>query len=254
VTLIATGGFIVHRRHFLTGLAAGSTGAFVIARPALVLAQAAPAPAAPPPPPTFTLPPLGYAYEALEPNIDTATMRIHHTAHHQAYVNNANALANQWDGLKTTPIETVLADLAAVPENVRTGVRNNVGGHWNHTFFWELMTPGGAQQPSAELKSAIEASLGSTVDLVTKLNAAAMGRFGSGWAWLVVDKDKKLAIVSTANQDTPLELGAKAVLGVDVWEHAYYLKHQSRRADYLTAWWKTVNWDKANASFKKAMG
>ncbi|KFC71152.1 Superoxide dismutase precursor [Bosea sp. LC85] len=242
----------MHRRHFLAGLAAGSAGVFVIAKPALVLAQATPAPAAPAAAPAFTLPPLGYAYEALEPHIDAATMRIHHSAHHQAYVNNANALANQWAGLKTTPIETVLADLSTVPETVRTGVRNNVGGHWNHTFFWELMTPGGAEQPSPELKSAIEASLGSVTDMATKLNAAAMGRFGSGWAWLVVGKDKKLAIVSTANQDTPLELGAKAVVGVDVWEHAYYLKHQSRRADYLAAWWKTVNWDKANANFKKA--
>ncbi|WP_082540324.1 superoxide dismutase [Bosea sp. Leaf344] len=246
------------RRNFITGLAAGTAGLTVLGRPGLGLAQVAapttaPAPAAPPAPPVFTLPPLGYGYEALEPHIDTATMRIHHSGHHQAYVTNANALVAQWDGLKTTPIETVLADLNAVPENVRTGVRNNVGGHWNHSFFWDLMTPGGAKQPSAELRSAMEASIGSTTDLVTKLNAAAMGRFGSGWAWLVVDKDKKIAIISTANQDTPLELGAKPVLGVDVWEHAYYLKHQSRRAAYLTAWWQVVNWDKANENFKKAM-
>jgi Fe-Mn family superoxide dismutase len=243
----------MHRRDFISGLAAGSAGAIALASPALVLAQAAPAPAAPPPPPAFTLPPLGYAYDALEPNIDTATMRIHHSAHHQAFITNLNALAGQWDGLKTMPVETILADLNTVPEAQRAGVRNNLGGHWNHSFFWRSLTPGGARQPSAELTSAITASLGSTVDLVTKLNAAALGRFGSGWAWLVVDKDKKLAIVATPYQDTPLELGAQAVLGVDVWEHAYYLKHQNRRADYLTAWWRAVNWDKANENFKKAM-
>ncbi len=242
----------MHRRGFLRAFAAGTAGTFVLARPALVLAQTTPAPAAAAP--TFTLPPLGYAFDALEPNIDATTMRIHHSAHHQTYVNNANALANQWAGLKTTPIETVLADLDAVPENVRTGVRNNVGGHWNHSFFWELMAPGGAQQPGGELKSAIDASFGSVDEMKTKLNAAAAGRFGSGWAWLVVGKDKKLAIISTANQDTPLELGAKAVLGVDVWEHAYYLKYQNRRPEYLTNWWKTVNWDKAAANFKRATG
>lgn len=242
------------RRNFLTGLAAGSASALVIARPALVLAQAAPAPATPPPPPAFTLPKLGYDYAALEPNIDTATMRIHHSAHHQAYVNGANAAAQQWEGLRTTPMETVLADLNAVPENIRLSVRNNLGGHWNHSFFWTLMTPGGAKQPGPELKSAIEGAFGSTLGLVQQVNAAAMTRFGSGWAWLVVDKDKKLVVIATPYQDTPLELGARAVIGVDVWEHAYYLKHQNRRADYLAAWWKTVNWDKANENFKKAMG
>lgn len=240
----------MHRRSFLAGLTAG--GVFVAARPGLVLAQA-PAPAAPPPPPAFALPPLGYAYEALEPHIDAATMRIHHTAHHQAYVNNANAIANQWAELRAIPVETVLRSLATVPDPVRAGVRNNVGGHWNHAFFWDLMTPGGAKAPAGDLKTGIDASFGSITNLVTAFNAAGLGRFGSGWAWLIVDKDGKLAIVSTANQDTPLELGAKAVvLGCDVWEHAYYLKHQSRRADYLRAWWNTVNWDKAAANLRKA--
>jgi Fe-Mn family superoxide dismutase len=145
----------------------------------------------------------------------------------------------------------VLADLSKVPEAVRTGVRNNVGGHWNHSFFWELMTPGGAKGPSGDLKSAIDAAGGLTA-LIDKINAAGGARFGSGWAWLVVNKDKKLDVISTANQDTPLELGAKAVVGVDVWEHAYYLKYQNRRPDYLKAWWNTVNWDKAGANFKKA--
>lgn len=211
------------------------------------------APAAPPAGP-FKLPPLGYAFEALEPHIDAQTMMIHHDRHHAAYVNNANALVSRWPELATTPIESILSDLSKAPVPVQAGVRNNVGGHWNHTFFWELMTPGGAKEPGGELKAAIDSTFGKTSDLIDKVNASGGARFGSGWAWLVVNKDKKLDIVSTANQDTPLELGAKAVIGVDVWEHAYYLKYQNRRPDYLKAWWNTVNWDKAAANFKKAMG
>ena len=202
----------------------------------------------------FTLPPLGYANDALEPHIDAQTMMIHHDRHHAAYVSNANQLATQWADLGKTPIETVLSDLSKVPENVRGGVRNNVGGHWNHSFFWDLITPGGAKAPTGDLKAAIDSTFGSVTGLSDKFNAAGAGRFGSGWAWLVVNKDKKLDIISTANQDTPLELGARAVLGNDVWEHAYYLKYQNRRADYLKAWWNVVNWDKAGAAFKKATG
>jgi Fe-Mn family superoxide dismutase len=243
---------VLHRRQLLNfGLVAAA--GTLIARPSLVLAQAPAAPATPPAPPAFTLPPLGYAYEALEPHIDTATMRIHHSAHHNAFIGNLNTIAGStWTDLRGANIETILSDLTAVPEAVRTGVRNNLGGHWNHTFFWQLMTPGGAKAPGAELKAAIEGTYGSIANMVTAVNAAAMGRFGSGWAWLVVDKDKKLAIINTPYQDTPLEQGAKAVIGVDVWEHAYYLKHQNRRADYLRSWWNTVNWDMANANFKKA--
>jgi len=202
----------------------------------------------------FTLPPLGYAFDALEPYIDTQTMMIHHDRHHAAYVANANALAPTWPELATTPIEKILSDLGAVPENVRTGVRNNVGGHWNHTFFWQLMAPGGAKEPSGDLKSAIDGAFGGAAAMSDKVNAAGVARFGSGWAWLVVNKDKKLDIISTANQDTPLELGAHAVLGVDVWEHAYYLKYQNRRPDYLKAWWNTLNWTTAGENFRKAMG
>jgi Fe-Mn family superoxide dismutase len=202
----------------------------------------------------FTLPPLGYAFDALEPHIDAQTMMIHHDRHHAAYVNNANVLAQTWPELGTTPIEKVLADLGAVPENVRAGVRNNVGGHWNHSFFWELMAPGGAREPAGDLKSAIDGAFGGTAAMSDKVNATGVARFGSGWSWLVVNKDKKLDIVSTANQDTPLELGAHAVLGVDVWEHAYYLKYQNRRPEYLKAWWNTVNWTRAGENFKKAMG
>ena len=202
----------------------------------------------------FTLPPLGYAFEALEPHIDAQTMMIHHDRHHAAYVNNANQLVQRWAELATTPIEKVLSDLGAVPEAVRTAVRNNVGGHWNHSLFWQLMTPGGAKEPSGDLKSAIDGAFGGVAAMSDKVNAAGGGRFGSGWAWLVVNKEKKLDVISTANQDTPLELGAQAVLGVDVWEHAYYLKYQNRRPDYLKAWWNTVNWTKAAENFKKATG
>lgn len=224
------------------------TGALSLAAlaPARAFAQT-PAPAGP-----FKLPALGYANDALEPHIDATTMMIHHDKHHAAYVANANGLVAKWPELATTPIETVLADLSKVPEAVRAGVRNNVGGHWNHTFFWELMTPGGPKEPTGELKSAIDA-MGGLPGVSDKVNAAGMSRFGSGWAWLVV-KGGKLDVISTANQDTPLETGAKPVLGVDVWEHAYYLKYQNRRADYLKGWWNTVNWDKAGANFKKATG
>jgi Fe-Mn family superoxide dismutase len=223
--------------------AAAAYPAFGIGR---AFAQAAPGP--------FKLPPLGYAFDALEPYIDAQTMQIHHGKHHAAYVDNANKLTQSWAELATTPIEKVLADLSAVPENVRAGVRNNVGGHWNHTFFWDLMTPGGAKEPAGDLKTAIDGAFGNSGTLMERVNTAGGGRFGSGWAWLVVGKDKKLAIVSTANQDTPLELGARPVLGVDVWEHAYYLKYQNRRADYLKAWWSTVNWAKAGDNYKEAMG
>jgi superoxide dismutase, Fe-Mn family len=207
------------------------------------------------PPPSsaapFKLPPLGYPNDALEPHIDATTMMIHHDKHHAAYVANANALAGKWPDLATIPMETILADLSKAPEAVRAGVRDNVGGHWNHTFFWELMTPGGAKAPSGDLAAAIDA-MGGLAALTDKVNAAGLARFGAGWAWLVVDKDKKLAIISTANQDTPLERGARPILGVDVWEHAYYLKYQNRRADYLKGWWNVVDWDKAAGNFRRA--
>jgi Fe-Mn family superoxide dismutase len=203
--------------------------------------------------PIFKVPPLGYGYDALEPYIDTLTMTIHHDRHHGAYVAALNGLVEKYPGLATTSPVTLLTDLTIVPEAVRAPVRNNLGGHWNHSFFWELMTPGGAKEPGGGLKAAIESSFGSTAKLAEKVNAAGLGRFGSGWAWLVVDKGGKLDVVSTPNQDTPLEQGVRrVVLGVDVWEHAYYLKYQNKRSDYLAAWWNTVNWDKAAANFAKA--
>jgi superoxide dismutase, Fe-Mn family len=201
----------------------------------------------------FKLPPLGYGYDALEPHIDTATMLFHHDYHHAAYVKACNDAVPRWRELATTPVEKILADLDSVPAAVRDTVRNNLGGDWNHTFFWNLMTPGGSKQPSGELSAAIDSAFGSYSAMTEQLTSAALGRFGSGWAWLVVNASKKIAIVSTANQDTPLALGARPVIGVDVWEHAYYLKHQNRRPEYLKAWLNVVNWDKALANYKNAM-
>ena len=236
----------MNRRHtlqLLTGTAAAVTAG--VGRSGGTLAQQ---PAA-----AFTLPPLGYAYEALEPHIDTATMGYHHKNHHQAYVTTLNAQVEKFPDLAKQPIETFLANLAAVPEAVRTPVRNAGGGHWNHSFFWQLMTPGGPKAPTADVKSAIDGAFGSVEKMQEAVNQAAMTRFGSGWSWLVVGKDKKLAAVSTPNQDTPhMDLGVKPILAIDVWEHAYYLKHQYRRADYLKAWWSTVNWDKVAENLKKA--
>ena len=204
-------------------------------------------------PPAFTLPPLGYPYEALEPHIDAATMGFHHKNHHNAFIGNLNGLVDKYPDLATKPVEEILSNLGAVPEAVRTPVRNNLGGHWNHSFFWDLMTPGGAKAPAGDLKAAIDGAFGSLEKMAEAVNQAGMTRFGSGWAWLGVGKDKKLSAFNTPYQDTPhMDAGAKPILGVDVWEHAYYLKHQYRRADYLKSWWNTVNWDKAAANFKKA--
>jgi superoxide dismutase, Fe-Mn family len=197
----------------------------------------------------YELAPLPYAHNALEPHIDEQTMQIHHGKHHQAYVNNLNAALEKHPEI-TMSLEDMLSNLAGVPDDIRGPVRNNGGGHWNHSFFWDLMTPGGASAPVGSLAEAITATFGGLDALKEKINAAGVARFGSGWAWLVV-KGGKLEVVSTANQDTPLELGATGVLGVDVWEHAYYLKYQNLRPKYLEAWWNVVNWDKAQANFSK---
>ena len=199
----------------------------------------------------YELAPLPYPHNALEPNIDETTMQIHHGRHHQAYVNNLNAALEKHPDFQMG-LEDMLRDLSKVPEAIRGAVRNNGGGHYNHAFFWNLMTPGGASAPTGELAAAITAAFGGLDGLKEKMNAAGTTRFGSGWAWLVVNKDGQLEVLSTANQDTPLELGAKPVLGVDVWEHAYYLKYQNKRPDYLGAWWGTVNWDKAEANYQAA--
>jgi len=200
----------------------------------------------------FELPPLPYAYNALEPHIDEATMHYHHDNHHQTYVTNLNNAIAKHLELKDKGLEELLRNLDAVPEDIRTAVRNNGGGHWNHTFFWEIMTPGGSSEPTGALAAAIISDFGSFAAFQEQFKAAALGRFGSGWAWLVADKNGALSITSTPNQDNPLMEGKTAILGVDVWEHAYYLKYQYRRAAYIDAWWNTVNWDKVAERYAAA--
>jgi Fe-Mn family superoxide dismutase len=199
----------------------------------------------------FELPALPYAYNALEPHIDEMTMRIHHDKHHAAYVTNLNKALESAPALADKSLDALLSGLDAVPENIRTAVHNG-GGHANHTLFWEIMTPGGPGAPSGALAAAINAAFGSVDKLKEAVNAAGLGRFGSGWAWVIVEKDGTLAVTSTPNQDTPVMEGKTPVLGVDVWEHAYYLKYQNRRADYLGAWWSVVNWTQVAARFEKA--
>ncbi len=197
----------------------------------------------------FELAPLPYAANALEPHIDEQTMNIHHGKHHQAYVTNLNKALEAHADLQTKSIEELIGDLNAVPEEIRTAVRNNGGGHWNHTFFWKLMTPGGSSAPSGALADAINAKFGSFDEFKAAFKAAAVGRFGSGWAWLIVNADGGVSIETTPNQDNPLMEGKKAILGLDVWEHAYYLKYQNRRPDYIDAWWNVVNWDEVGALY-----
>lgn len=199
----------------------------------------------------FSLPDLPYAYDALEPHIDKETMTIHHDKHHAAYVNNLNAALEGKQDLASKSIEELISDLNSVPEDIRTAVRNNGGGHANHTLFWEMMTPGGAKEPQGELADAINSTFGSFDEFKKKFNDAGAKRFGSGWAWLVKTKEGKLDIISTANQDNPLMEGHQPILGNDVWEHAYYLKYQNRRPDYLAAWWNVVNFDKVAEQFSK---
>jgi Fe-Mn family superoxide dismutase len=192
----------------------------------------------------FQLVPLPYAYDALEPYIDTMTMQIHHDKHHAAYVNNLNAAMDKHPELSGKTVEELLSNLNAVPEDIRTAVRNHGGGTLNHNIFWEIMGPKAGGEPTGNLGKAIDGAFGNFANFKTEFEKAAGARFGSGWAWLVKKSDK-LSIISTANQDSPLSegMGMTPLLGVDVWEHAYYLKYQNRRADYVTAWWNVVNWD-----------
>jgi Fe-Mn family superoxide dismutase len=191
----------------------------------------------------FTLPPLPYDYSALEPHIDTQTMQIHHDKHHAAYVNNLNAALESSADLQNATIEEILNNIKDVPESIRQAVINNGGGHANHTMFWEIMGPNGGGEPGGALGQAINTAFGDFNSLKAKINDAGVKRFGSGWSWLVMGQDGKLQVISTANQDSPYLQGLTPILGVDVWEHAYYLKYQNRRPDYLNAWWNTVNWD-----------
>ncbi len=200
----------------------------------------------------YTLPPLPYAYDALEPHVDERTMRIHHDKHHAGYVNNLNAALESNSSLAAKSLEALLGDLGSVPESIRTAVRNNGGGHANHSLFWEVMKPGGANTPDGPLAGALDKAFGGFEAFKEAFGKAAMTRFGSGWAWLTVDGSGKLAVESTPNQDTPLMEGRTPVLGCDVWEHAYYLHYQNRRADYVTAWWNVVNWSEVAKRYKAA--
>ena len=200
----------------------------------------------------FTLPPLPYAPEALEPYIDTATMKVHHGGHHNAYVTNLNKALESAGDLANKSVEELIANnCAAVPENIRTAVRNNGGGHANHTMFWAIMAPNAGGAPSGEVATAIQNSFGSFDSFKEKFTAAALGRFGSGWAWLVRGAGGGLEVTSTPNQDSPLMEGKFPVFGLDVWEHAYYLKYQNRRPEYVNAWWNVVNWNEINRRLRE---
>jgi superoxide dismutase, Fe-Mn family len=199
----------------------------------------------------WELPKLGYGYAALEPHIDARTMEIHHTKHHQAYINNAKALLKDHPDLLARGPEALVRDLAAVPEAIRTGIRNNAGGHVNHSFFWQILSPAGGA-PTGQLAAALTASFGSVEEFKKQFADAAMKRFGSGWAWLSV-KGGKLQVHSSANQDSPLSDGAHPVLGLDVWEHAYYLHYQNLRGDYVKAFWNVVNWARAEEHYLAAL-
>src|SRR6201990_1808718 len=206
----------------------------------------------------YELPKLAYSYDALAPHIDAKTMEIHHTKHHQAYITNANNLLKDHADLAALPVDKLIADLSKVPDAIRGGVRNNAGGHSNHSFFWTIMGPGKGGAPKGKLAEAINAKFGSFDKFKEEFAKAAAGRFGSGWAWLYVGADKQLAIGSTANQDSPLMgkavagIEGKPVIGLDVWEHAYYLHYQNRRPDYIAAFWNVVDWDAAEKNFTAA--
>jgi Fe-Mn family superoxide dismutase len=231
-----------------------ATGGIVAsaASPRIVFAQAtAPAPSATPVTGPFTLPQLTYATNALEPHIDAKTMEIHHDKHHAAYVTNMNTVAKNNPQLGTMPIENVLANLGTLNDDIKTTVRNNLGGHANHTMFWQIMGPNGGK-PTSDVLAAIDRDLGGVEKFQTEFNAAGGKQFGSGWVFVTVSKDGKLAIETRPNQDTPLMDGKRVLMGNDVWEHAYYLHYQNRRPDYLKAWWNTVNWAKVSERYAAA--
>jgi superoxide dismutase, Fe-Mn family len=198
----------------------------------------------------YELPPLSYPFNALEPHIDAKTMEIHHDKHHQAYITNANNALKDHPDLAAKPVDELIANLSQVPESIRTVVRNNAGGHSNHSFFWKIMAPNAGGAPKGKLAEAITSTFGSVDAFKEKFQAAGASRFGSGWAWLVVNKEGKLEITSTPNQDSPIMEGLKPVIGIDVWEHSYYLLYQNKRPDYLKAWWNVVSWDQAEKNFQ----
>lgn len=199
----------------------------------------------------FTVPPLPYAYDALEPYIDAQTMQLHHDKHHQAYVDNLNAALKDHPSLQNKSVEYLLTHLQELPESIRQAVRNNGGGHYNHTFFWQILKKNNGAEPTGSLKDAIEKTFGSYTAFQEQFNTTAKKVFGSGWAWLCLDDKKSLSIISTPNQDSPITQQLHPILGLDVWEHAYYLKYQNKRPDYISAWWHVVNWQYATELFEK---
>ena len=201
----------------------------------------------------YELPPLPYDYNALEPYIDEETMHLHHDKHHQAYVNNLNTALQGQSQFENMSVDDLMRNINSVPESIRTAVRNNGGGHANHSMYWQIMKPNGGGEPTGDLANAINSAFGSFDQFKAAFNDAGAKRFGSGWAWLVIGADGKLAVTSTANQDSPLIDGQYPVMGNDVWEHAYYLKYQNRRPDYLAAWWNVVNWDEIAKRYAQGM-
>jgi Fe-Mn family superoxide dismutase len=246
----------LNRRHFLSLLGAttgaASLGVVTLGRQATaanlfgsgVLAQASE---------TFTLPPLPYAYNALEPYIDAETMQFHHDKHHAAYVKNLNAAVDKYPELKTLTAEELLRQINTVPQDVRQTVINNGGGHVNHTMFWEIMGPNSGGEPTGAIAASIRQTFGSFDAFKTAFNEAGTKRFGSGWAWLVMNRNGQLEVTSTANQDSPLMQGLYPIMGNDVWEHAYYLKYRNKRDEYLNNWWNVVNWEVINRRYQQAM-
>jgi superoxide dismutase, Fe-Mn family len=200
----------------------------------------------------YEVPPLPYDYSALEPYIDTQTMQLHHDKHHAAYVNNLNAAIQSHAQFASLPVEQLIQRLNELPENIRTAVRNNGGGHANHSMFWRIMTPNGGGQPGGDLANAINSTFGSFDQFKAAFNDAGVKRFGSGWAWLILDQNGNLQVISSANQDSPLMEGNFPIMGNDVWEHAYYLKYQNRRPEYLNAWWNVVNWNEIEKRYQQA--
>jgi len=201
----------------------------------------------------FVLPPLPYAYDALEPYIDARTMEIHYTKHHQAYVNNLNDALKDYPDWQKRSLDEIVCMIDQVPEAIRTTVKNNAGGHFNHSFFWPLMKKNGGGKPKGDLAKAIDKTFGSFDTFQEQFNAAAKKVFGSGWAWLVMDKNGKMVIISEPNQDPVQMQGYKPIIGLDVWEHAYYLKYQNKRPDYISAWWNVINWDQAEKNYKQCL-
>ncbi len=201
----------------------------------------------------FSLPPLAYDYNALEPHIDAATMRFHHDRHHAAYVNNLNGAIGRYPQLVSQSAIALISNLDSIPEDIRAIVRNNGGGHVNHTMFWEIMTPNGGGEPTGKIAAAINDNFGSLAVLKQQFNDAGLKRFGSGWVWLVQNKEGKLEVTTTANQDSPFMTGQYPIMGNDVWEHAYYLKYQNLRGDYLNAWWNVINWPEVNKRLEMAI-